>query len=151
MKTPWLDVAKKEVGQCEVAGCIDNPRIVEYHATTTLHASHDEVPWCSAFVNWCLKQVGIKGTNSAAAKSWLNWGQSLAIPEVGCICVIRQKQKGTDAATGSATGYHVAFWEGEENGKVALLGGNQSDQVKVSHFNLASYEIIGYRMPVEGA
>ncbi|RJQ44802.1 MAG: TIGR02594 family protein [Gaiellales bacterium] len=148
MKHKWLEIAEQEMGQHEVKGKVDNPRIVEYHSTTTLRADNDEVPWCSSFVNWCVEQAGIKGTGSAAAKSWLNWGRTIAVPEEGCICVIKQKRTGHDAATGSTSGYHVAFWLKEEGGRAFLLGGNQADQVKVSSFGLKSYEICGYRMPI---
>jgi uncharacterized protein (TIGR02594 family) len=144
VKPKWLEIAEKEIGQAEKRGC-ENSRIVEYHATTSLKAKDDETPWCSSFVNWSVLQAGFPETDSAAAKSWLNWGQPLTVPRVGCICIIRQKQKGNDKATGSASGYHVAFWLKEEKGRVFLLGGNQGDQVKVSSFGLASYEICGYR------
>lgn len=148
-KKPWMKVAENEIGQQEIRGG-ENKRIIEYHATTTLKAKEDEIPWCSSFVNWCLRQVGFAGTGSAAAKSWLTWGDKIDTPEPGCICVIRRKQQGHDLATGSSSGYHVAFWEKEENGRVFLLGGNQSDQVKISSFSLSGYEICGYRMPIMG-
>ena len=70
MKTPWIDIAKGEMHQAEIPGPMANPRIVEYHATTSLKATFDEVPWCSAFVNWVMEQAGIKGTGSAKARSW---------------------------------------------------------------------------------
>jgi hypothetical protein len=68
---PWMAVAMREIGQKEIRGPEHNPRIIEYHAATTLKASTDETPWCSSFVNWCLRQVSIAGTNSAAAVSWI--------------------------------------------------------------------------------
>jgi len=150
MKPQWLEIAEKEIGQREIRGG-ENPRIIEYHATTSLKAKEDEIPWCSSFVNWCLKQAGIVGTNSAAAKSWLSWGVKLETPALGCVCVIKKKQNGQDKATGSSSGYHVAFWEKEEAGRVSLLGGNQGDQVKISSFGLIGYAICGYRMPLEAA
>jgi uncharacterized protein (TIGR02594 family) len=147
MKPTWIDIAEKEIGQTEIKGG-ENPRIIEYHATTTLKAKEDEIPWCSAFVNWCLLQVGIVGTNSAAAKSWLDWGDELDKPIPGCITIIRQKKKGTDKNTGSSSGYHVAFYRREDANRIWLLGGNQGDQVKESSFSFNNYEICGYRMPM---
>lgn len=147
MKPRWLEIAEKEIGQHEIRGG-ENPRIVEYHASTSLKAKEDEIPWCSSFVNWCLKEAGINGTNSAAAKSWLTWGVETADPVLGCICIIKKKRNGPDRATGSASGYHVAFWLEEKEGRVLLLGGNQGDQVKKSSFNLTGYEICGYRIPL---
>jgi uncharacterized protein (TIGR02594 family) len=148
-KPRWLEIAEGEIGQKEVVGG-ENARILEYHSTTTLHANEDEVPWCSSFVNWCLKQAGIEGTNNALAKSWMTWGIGIEIPTVGCICVIHKKsQTGLDMSTGSSTGYHVAFWLMEKDGRVHLLGGNQSDQVKMSSFGLGTYEIVAYRVPIQ--
>jgi uncharacterized protein (TIGR02594 family) len=141
-------IAEKEIGVKEVDGPANNQRVIQYHATTTLKATEDSVPWCASFVNWCVTQAGIKGTNSAAAKSWLGWGEPLVEPEEGCVCVIRQKHNGSDPTTGSASGYHVAFWVKESDGRVFLLGGNQGDQVKISSFGLGGYEICGYRRPV---
>lgn len=148
-KPKWLEIAEKEIGQHEIHGG-ENPRIIEYHASTTLKASEDEVPWCSSFVNWCIKQAGIEGTRNALAKSWLRWGKEITTPEIGCVCVIKRKEDPTrnDKATGSATGYHVGFWLSEDDNLVHLLGGNQSDQVKMSRFLKKSYEICGYRMPL---
>lgn len=148
MKPHWLEIAEKEIGVHEVKGG-ENPRILEYHAATSLHAREDEIPWCAAFVNWCLKQADVWGTNSAAAISFASWGVKLTEPKEGCIVVIRQRKSGTDQATGSSSGNHVAFFQKIEGGRIFLLGGNQSDQVKVSSFGLASYDVVAYRWPEE--
>lgn len=146
MKPQWMEIAEKEIGVCEVKGG-ENPRIIEYHKCTSLKASEDEVPWCASFINWCFNQAKIIATNSAAAISFATWGIKLEEPKEGCVCVIRQKRKGKDAATGSSSGNHVALFEKIEDGRIFLLGGNQSDSVKVSSFSLASYEVVAYRWP----
>jgi len=145
----WLEIAKGEVGVSEVKGG-ENKKIIEYHSTTTLKAKEDEIPWCSSFVNWCILKAGLKGTNSAAAKSWLDWGVACE-PREGAICIIQQKQAGADKATGSSSGYHVGFYLREQDGRVRLLGGNQGDSVKESGFGLGSYRIVGMRWPTEEA
>lgn len=146
MKPRWLEIAEAEIGTHEVKGG-ECKRILEYHSSTTLRAKEDEIPWCSSFVNWCMTQAGIKGTDSAAAISWTGWGEILTEPRVGAVVVIRQKFKGSDGATGSASGNHVAFFQKIENGRIYLLGGNQGDSVKVSSFGLSSYKIVAYRWP----
>lgn len=149
MSTPkWLEIAQSEIGVKEIDGSGNNKRIVEYHSTTSLHAKEDIVPWCSSFVNWCLKQAGISGTNSAAAISFASYGIRITEPREGCVTVIRQRKKGADQATGSSSGNHVAFFKKIENGRIFLLGGNQSDSVKVSSFGLSSYDVIAYRWPI---
>ncbi|MBZ5617606.1 MAG: TIGR02594 family protein [Acidobacteriia bacterium] len=144
----WLEIAKHELGVHEnsLPGR-DNKRIVEYHSTTTLKATDDETPWCSSFVNWVMIKSGHSGTNSAAAKSWLKWGSELSNPSEGAVTVIKRKGASSDKATGSATGFHVAFYISPTKDTIRLLGGNQSDQVKYSNFNLAKYEVKGYRWP----
>ena len=146
---PWMAVAEAELGIHEdsLPGQ-HNQRIIEYHKTTTLKATTDETPWCSAFVNWVMTKAGYRGTNSALARSWLDWGKALQTPQVGAITVIKRKGATSDSATGSATGFHVAFYVSSTPTHIRLLGGNQSDQVKYSNFSLQSYEVKGYRWPL---
>ena len=145
---PWMGIAEAELGVHEnsLPGQ-HNQRILEYHATTTLHATKDETPWCSSFVNWVMKHAGKTGTNSAAAASWLSWGTHLAGPSAGAIVVIKKKGASSDAGTGSTSGFHVGFYVSGSSSSVRVLGGNQSDSVKYSNFSLASWEVRGYRWP----
>ncbi len=146
--TRWMDIAQQELGIHEDAlPGHHNQRILEYHKTTTLKATTDETPWCSSFVNWVMIKAGYKGTNSAAAKSWLDWGRELSVPREGTIAVIKRRGASSDVATGSATGFHVAFYVSSTPTHIRLLGGNQSDQVKYSNFSLNAYEVQGYRWP----
>lgn len=146
---PWMDIAIAELGVHEdsLPGQ-HNARIVEYHQTTTLKATDDETPWCSSFVNWVMKQSGRSGTNSAAAKSWLNWGMEVTTPTPGTIVVIKKKTPGLTQATGSSSGFHVGFFVSLSSAHIRILGGNQGNQVKYSNFPLSSYEVRGYRKPI---
>lgn len=138
MMPEWLKVAYGEIGEKEVAGPEANPHIVEYFKAVTYHATSDEVPWCSAFVNWCMKQAGTEGSNSAAAVSWLHWGHKLNKPQIGCITIF-------EWASG---GHHVTFYlEDDGHNYIKCLGGNQGNMVKVSSFPKA--RIMGYRWPKE--
>ena len=119
----WMEIARGELGQKEVKGAKHNPRIIEYHKTTTLKGTTDEIPWCSSFVNWVMKQAGYPGTNSAAARSWLNYGQRLAAPVPGCIVVLSREGGG-----------HVGFYMGQDSYGLKILGGNQGDAVTVAHY-----------------
>jgi uncharacterized protein (TIGR02594 family) len=114
---------------------LNNKRIVDYHATTSLRATSDEVPWCASFVNWCLKKATIAGTNSARARSFLTWGVAVSLEEAqrGDIVVL---SRGVNVQFG-----HVGFFVGRtaEFGRsqsVLILGGNQSDKVSISPYPL---------------
>ena len=140
----WLDIARKEVGQHEVAGRSMNPRIIEYHASTDLKAKSDEVAWCSSFVNWCMAKAGIRGTRSAAAASWAGWGVATQ-GKHGSVAVIYNA--GSANSSLSRSGNHVGFLIEETSTHLVLLGGNQSDSVKVSNFAKRSWRVKAYRWP----
>lgn len=135
----WIEYAKSMIGIKEYAGKENNPKIVAMHATTLLAAKDDETPWCSSFVNWCLIMAGIKGTNSAAAKSWATWGQGILKPKYGAIAVLKGE--------GDHWIGHVGFYFGQckDPTKVWILGGNQSNQVKISQFPKSN--VLAYRWP----
>ena len=133
----WLEVARREIGVKEYPGPQHNPRIVEYAAHTSLAAKSDEIPWCSSFVNWCMAQARMKGTGSAAARSWLGWGVELKQPVPGCIAVFR---RGSDPQSG-----HVAFYVSHTDKTINVLGGNQSNQVKIAPYKAESR--LAYRWP----
>ncbi len=92
-KPPWLPIAREEIGVQEIPGPRNNPRIIQYDASTTLKATSDAVAWCSAYANWVMQQAGYKGTQSARALDWLNWKEGALIdkPAYGCIGVIEKK------------------------------------------------------------
>lgn len=130
----WYTIAKGELGQREIKGAKHNPRIVEYHQTTTLKGSTDEIPWCSSFVNWCMAKAGYRGTRSAAARSWGEWGQRITSPIPGCIVVMTRKGGG-----------HVGFYHGQDSYGLHILGGNQGDAVTVAKFDRSL--VLAYVMP----
>lgn len=136
----WMKIARQEIGQKEIEGVQDNPRIVEYHKATDLGESDDETPWCSSFVNWVFMQCGMKRTKDAMARSWLNWGFPMDKPDYGCIVVFwRDNPEGYKG--------HVGFYTGvDSNGDLLVLGGNQDNQVKIKAYS--KNQVLGYRWPI---
>lgn len=136
----WMTIARREIGTKEFSGTADNPEVVKYlKSVDTLSRSHqrnDETPWCSAFVNWCMEEVDIEGTESAAARSWLNWGKKLSTPTVGCVVVLWRKKRSSFMG-------HVGFFVKETSDKIFILGGNQSDAVNIKPFS--KNRLLGYR------
>ncbi|MGL5096996.1 MAG: TIGR02594 family protein [Planctomycetia bacterium] len=137
MEATWMEIARAELGTKEFVGTKNNnPRIMEYLKTVGPF-KNDETPWCSAFVNWVMKQVGQPGTDLGTARSWLKWGLPLAAPEYGCITVFK---RGDSTWKG-----HVAFYVGQEGSYLKVLGGNQGDAVSVAKY--AKSRLLGYRWP----
>lgn len=144
LNNSWMKIANKEIGQKEVGGKGSNPRIIKYHASTTLKAKSDETPWCSSFVNWVIKEAGMQGTNSAAAASWLTWGEKSSA-KIGAITVIRNANAANSSLTSS--GNHVGFLVQETATHYELLGGNQSNKVRTTFYPKSSWTLRGYRWP----
>jgi uncharacterized protein (TIGR02594 family) len=140
------EIAKQELQKDirEVVGSGDNPRIREYHATTSGGAMPDSVPWCSSFMNFCVEQAGLVGTDSKAARSWhtKKWGAEVPKEDwqEGDIMVFWRESR-----TQSTLG-HVGFIVSLNGMRPQLLGGNQGDRVSIgtpSKFN----EILSVRRP----
>ena len=97
----------------------------------------DETAWCSAFVNRILQLAGVKGTNSAWARSWLDWGREPTDDEFGeGVIVVLER--------GPSSG-HVGFLEDWQEDRVQILGGNQGDAVSEAWFPMS--RVLGYRVP----
>jgi uncharacterized protein (TIGR02594 family) len=94
----------------------------------------DTTPWCAAFVNYCLRRSGIKGTDQAGSQSfvWDNWGTEIwkkgdgrpTSARMGDIVVFRHQ---SDPSHG-----HVAFFKEISSTRpnyIGVLGGNQLKKV----------------------
>ena len=134
--TPWLAIAAKEIGTKEYPGDNANhPRIQQYLATvnnlSAIDKLKDETPWCSCFMNWCVGQADMAGTDSAWAKSWGNWRNAVApsAMQTGDIAVF-------DRSSAAGGGGHVGIAITQDTAKqtILLLGGNQSDAVRYAWY-----------------
>ncbi len=114
----------------------ENSEILKYFREIGFpEIKEDEVPWCSAFVNWCVMKAGLPITKNLAARSWLGWGTKQMVPEIGDIAVFR---RGTTGWQG-----HVAFYVKNDGMYVWVLGGNQSDEVRISRY--LGTDLLSYR------
>ena len=94
-------------------------------------------PWCAAFVNGILAQLGQRGTGSNMAISFAKYKTATKNPQKGDIVVIRTGR------SRRGSGNHVGIFEKFVGNRVAVLGGNQSNRVKISYFSKSS--VISYR------
>lgn len=127
-RTPYeLGLEEAASGVKEVLGDGANPRVMEYLSTVMIKATDDVTPWCSAFVNWCMVQTGVAGTNSAASASWMRWGEEISedsISQGDIIGFVRPDGSG-----------HVGFFHKKEPDGFVILGGNQNDAVSIAKFS----------------
>jgi uncharacterized protein (TIGR02594 family) len=134
----WLTIAFAELGQTEVQGEKDNPRILEYLDAVSLPESmrHDETPWTSAFANWAFSQAGVKGTKSANPAAWLKWGRELSEPKLGALVLL--KRSGQPVGT-------ACFFLSQTSESIVCLGGNFRNSVSITAAPRDS--LLGYRWP----
>lgn len=117
----WLREAARYIGTKEIPGPRTNAIILKWWGLIRAPFRDDETPWCAGFVGGILESVGIKSTRSAAALSYLKWGQPLPGPVPGAIAVKRRDGGG-----------HVTIVEGKADkagNYIVCIGGNQNDQV----------------------
>jgi uncharacterized protein (TIGR02594 family) len=126
---PWMALAEEEAEKG-----IREPESVKYFTATDFGAPQGNTPYCAAFANWCLAQVGIKGSGHATAISFANWGKDVTDTKPYGAIVVFEWSDGQ---------HHVTFNAG--NGK--FLGGNQTNAHEVVEESLPLDSAIAWRMP----
>ena len=131
-----FDLAQRYVGIEEVGGSLDNPAILAMLRLDNKWPEGDEVPWCSAFTNHICWLARLPRSKDLRARSWLTVGKGINLDnaEPGDIIVLKRgrgEQPGPEVL--DAPG-HVGFYAGRFGEFIEILGGNQSDTVKVSRY-----------------
>ena len=153
---PWVAEARSWIGTKEIAGIKHNPLIVGiWPAIGITWFKDDETPWCAGAVTLWLKRARERvlkmGATSplpmpapakpAAALSYLNYGTRISKPAYGCLAVKERKGGG-----------HVTIVVGIYlDGRLACLGANQDDQVKISAYNVSDFKAFRWPTALEPA
>lgn len=139
----WMIWLERNKGQKEIAGSKANQFIVDTFQYTSLKnhklALSDETAWCAALANAALRKNGMKGTNSAAAKSFDKYGEEATLDR-GMVVTTKNPKTGQR---------HVTFCakKPKAGDKTFIgLGGNQGNALKESTYQIA--HIVAIRKPV---
>lgn len=128
MKPAYIVEAEKLSGEREIKGKRHNEKIVELYADSgNAGVTRDEVAWCAAFVGATLRRAGYKSTGSLAARSYESYGRTLPGPQKYCIGVMKWVNSGWRGHVGYVVDFNDKY--------VWMLGGNQSDRVKISRYS----------------
>ena len=132
-----FDLAQRFTSIEEVGGNVDNPQIMAMLRLDMKWPSHDEVPWCSAFVNYICFLCRHPRSKDLRARSWLRIGRPVTLDqaEAGDIVIIKRGQGEQPGPEVYDAPGHVGFFAGRMDGFVEILGGNQSDTVKLSRYS----------------
>lgn len=104
----------------------------------------DSMNWCSVFTNWVAMKAGVDQSNSIAARSWRQIGESVKMKDAkrGDVVVFWRKDTshsdwGPEENKKKGWKGHVGFFvELVGKDKVKVLGGNQSDTIKESTYDI---------------
>ena len=132
-----IEKALNEYGTMEIPGNTDNPDILKYfHEIGHEWVEHDELSWCSAFVNWVAKTSGYEYSGELNARSWLGVGEVVLDFELGDVAILWRE---------SPTSWkgHVGFPIRRDGDNLWLLGGNQNNMVRISAYPYS--RLLGYR------
>ena len=142
ISTSAFEVGQRFIGIKEIAGVMDNPMILAMlrlapDGDYDSWPEHDEVPWCSAYVNFICHILRLPRSKSLRARSWLGVGHRIALEDarVGCDVIILSRGEGVQPGPDveDAPG-HVGFYAGHDDTYIQILGGNQGDTVSVKSF-----------------
>jgi len=146
MNVTAYDLAARFTGIKEMQGTVDNPMIMSFLKLDMDWPENDEVPWCSAFVNYVCWLLRLPRSKSLRARSWLQVGVPVGPDDARIGFDVVVLKRGPDPQPGpdviEAPG-HVGFYVGHGAEYVEVLGGNQSNTVKVSRYPLDN--VLGVR------
>lgn len=112
-------------GTKEVPGAASNPAILSWAKEVGVAGAYtnDGIAWCGLFAAVVAKRAGFEPVADPLwARNWLRFGTKAATPALGDVLVFSRP----------GGGGHVGFYVGEDATAFHVLGGNQSDTVKVS-------------------
>lgn len=125
-----LSAARAYVGTQEWPGAQHNPVIVEFAAAAgAAWVQDDETPWCASFVGAVLAQVGLPNTGKLNARSYLDWGDRVQVPDAQPGDIVVFWRGARDGWQG-----HVGFLVGWDGDNPIVLGGNQGDAVSIKPY-----------------
>lgn len=137
MNVTAYEIAQRFIGTEELPGHnVNTPMIMAWLTLDQSWPTDDEVPWCAGFVGWCHWLAEKERTRSLRARSWLTIGEVIPTPEAqeGDVVIMNRSGAPKDPTLIDAPG-HVGFYVKHDDTFVHILGGNQSNQVKVSMYN----------------
>jgi len=132
-----IEIALKEYGNIELDGPNSNPDVMKYfHETGREWVEDDSTPWCDAFVDWVVMKAGGDPSPGLLARAWLDFGEVILEPEVGDLVIFWRVKWNSPYG-------HVGFFVRRKDNYIWVLGGNQSNMVKIAVYS--AERVLGYR------
>jgi uncharacterized protein (TIGR02594 family) len=125
-----VDAATKYLGFTETA---NTSQLNSLFKSQGINLDAARQAWCAAFVNSNLESMGIKGSGSQVATSFLDWGQGVDPSQVMRGDVLVQSRGLSAGMTGGHVGFATGNTRMDERGlMLEMLSGNERDRVQTS-------------------
>lgn len=131
-----MQVAFSQFATSEIVGQEHEPQVVKYfNEVGHKWVKDDETAWCSAFWSWVAMRVGAdlpELKKRLGAQSWLNVGEKIEEKDAqfgDTVILWRGSPTSWQGHVGGLVGWSA------DRSKVYLLGGNQSNEVKISAYD----------------
>jgi len=116
-------------------GSPGNPRILECYQVCNNNYTRDgndmAYAWCAAFVSWVLHTAGIPTERTMSSQGFNSWGGEVDWRDTSNI----RKHDIVVFKSLTRSGGHIGFiQEITSNGVIKVLGGNQSNDAKISNY-----------------
>lgn len=131
----WYALAQNDIGFHETG----NNRGIEQFIRDAQTGSLGD-PWCAIWVNAKLEDAGIRGSRSAAARSFEHDDNFIKLPGPALGAIVTMWRGSPSAGTG-----HVFLYDGESSKGIRGIGANESDMIKRSFHERG--RIVGYYWP----
>lgn len=141
MNVTAYSIGERFVGVKELPGEDHDPFIMAMLTLDNTWPEADEVPWCSAFVNWVAWVLRLPRSKSLRARSWLRVGTPIDLRDARQgfdVCILSRSPQGVKPPGPDvieAPG-HVGFYSARVDNVIHMLGGNQSNGVNVSGYRI---------------
>lgn len=131
-----FELAERFIGIKEIGGQVDNPQIMAMLRLDNSWPQNDEVPWCSGFANYICWLARLPRSKDLRARSWLRIGKGIPLEAAspGDIIILKRGSGDQPGAEVIDAPGHVGFYAGRFDDFIEVLGGNQSDTVKISRY-----------------
>ncbi len=135
-----IDISRKYLGLHEEKDN-DKLRFLLKSGGDDIAINPAKTPWCAAWINYCERAAGNKGTGMLNARSFLTYGKpvkDLKDAKEGDILVFK---RGIASWQG-----HVTYYAGYDKSLgIKVLGGNQKDSVCEAYYSPGT--LLGIRRP----
>lgn len=125
-----FSLAKRFIGVKEVPGTQNNYQIMAMLDLDNKWPQLDEVPWCSAFINYIAWLLDLPRSKSLSARSWLTVGTEIKLEDakMGNDVVVLSRGTGEQG--------HVGLYVSHDEYRVMIIAGNQGDAVSIAAFDI---------------